>query len=172
MADPGTDINQVFSVAATPESLAQAFFAAASGSSGYQVTAAGAGSIVLTRRYTPGWAIAVAIIGALFALLGLLALLVKDTETLAITITPVAGGSRISINGRCTAEMVTRLNAVITSAPALAEQDAIAERAREGETKTCPRCAEQVKAAAQACRFCGHEFEPAEDVSPSATESA
>lgn len=27
--------------------------------------------------------------------------------------------------------------------------------------KTCPRCAEKVKAAALACRFCGYEFEPA-----------
>jgi len=27
--------------------------------------------------------------------------------------------------------------------------------------KTCPRCAESVKGAALACRFCGHEFEPA-----------
>jgi len=26
------------------------------------------------------------------------------------------------------------------------------------EGKTCPRCAEQVKAAAKMCRFCGYEF--------------
>lgn len=25
-------------------------------------------------------------------------------------------------------------------------------------TKTCPRCAEDVKSAATVCRFCGHEF--------------
>lgn len=27
-----------------------------------------------------------------------------------------------------------------------------------GEEKTCPRCAERVKAAATVCRFCGHQF--------------
>ncbi len=27
--------------------------------------------------------------------------------------------------------------------------------------KTCPKCAENVKAAATVCRFCGHNFEPA-----------
>lgn len=30
------------------------------------------------------------------------------------------------------------------------------------EMKRCPRCAEDVKAAAQVCRFCGHTF-PAQD---------
>jgi hypothetical protein len=33
-----------------------------------------------------------------------------------------------------------------------------AERPRDDE-KTCPRCAEQVKAAAKVCRYCNYEFQ-------------
>lgn len=33
--------------------------------------------------------------------------------------------------------------------------------ARALDEKLCPKCAEQVKVAAQVCRFCGHKFDPA-----------
>jgi hypothetical protein len=37
---------------------------------------------------------------------------------------------------------------------------AVATESAAGSTKTCPMCAEQVKAAAKICRFCRHQFEP------------
>jgi predicted Zn-ribbon and HTH transcriptional regulator len=37
-------------------------------------------------------------------------------------------------------------------------------RAASVEEKTCPRCAERIKAAALVCHFCGYEFAPPQEV--------
>ena len=44
------------------------------------------------------------------------------------------------------------------------------EAENRGRSKTCPRCAERVKAAAAACRFCGHEFVESEADTPRRNE--
>ena len=164
MAAPGNPFNSTVAVAEPPESVSQTLVAAVAADPAYTVTSAGTGSIILTRRFIPTWAIVVAIVGLLIALLGLLALLYKDTETLTITITPTAGGSRVAISGVATLEMSARITGAINSMPALESADAEPAPAQTPaeEMKTCPKCAESVKAAAVVCRFCGYEFQEPE----------
>jgi hypothetical protein len=168
VAAPGTPFNATSSVAETPENVSQTLVAATAADPAYTVTSAGTGSIILTRRFIPTWAIVVAIVGLFIALLGLLALLYKDTETLTITITPDGSGSRIAISGVATREMAARITASINAMPALEGEDegAIPASAPSDDTKTCPQCAETVKGAAVVCRFCGYEFSEPEQTAP------
>src|SRR5207302_6764775 len=98
MAAAGQNVNDTLHVAETPEVVSQAVIASVSNVPGYTVTTAGAGSVVLTRRFLPTWAIVVAIIGLLLFLLGLLALLVRNTETVVVTLVEEPGGTRVTIS--------------------------------------------------------------------------
>jgi hypothetical protein len=100
----------------------QGFVTATAGTSGYTMNTAGSNSLVLTRKYLPTWAIIVAIVGALVMLLGLLALLVRNTESLTIALAEVEGGTRVTITGVATPEMIARLNGVISGAKTVAQE--------------------------------------------------
>jgi hypothetical protein len=56
-------------------------------------------TMTYTRRYRPTWAIILAIIGALIFLLGLLFLLVKDTETVLVSLTSEGSKTRVTVTG-------------------------------------------------------------------------
>jgi hypothetical protein len=129
----------------------QTLVAATSGVPEYQLTAVGAGSLVLTRRYNPTWAIVVAVLGAFFLLIGLLALLYKETEVLTVTLTPVDGGTAVTVSGRASAEMFGRLNAVLAGSQPLGTP--------APDVTRCPQCAEAVKPEARICPYCGHDLE-------------
>ena len=45
------------------------------------------------------------------------------------------------------------------------------ERRAAALVKTCPRCAEQIKAAARVCLYCGHEFAEPDATAPSVRPS-
>lgn len=159
MASSGQNVNQRALVAETPEAVSQALIAATAGAPGYTVTTAGNGSIVLTRKYTPTWAIVVAVVGALFILIGLLLLLYKVTETVTITLVSSQGGTKVNVSGVGSQEMLTRIAAGVGSMNALDPSNLDAVRQAAPDAKTCPACAETVKAAARICRHCGFKFQ-------------
>jgi hypothetical protein len=108
---------QIAEVNQPADLVMQQFVSATAGASGYTVSQAG-NTLILTRKYTPTWAIVLAILGALFFLVGLLLLLVKNTETLTISLAQgPTGGTRVSISGQANADLVGRLNAVLSSLP-------------------------------------------------------
>ena len=65
----------------------------------YRVTGDTGTSITFTRKYTPTWAVVLAILGLLFFLLGLLFLLVKTQEVLVLSLTPEEGHTKVMVSG-------------------------------------------------------------------------
>ena len=54
--------------------------------------------------------------------------------------------------------LLVKPDGTLTVTYQLRKPESDSERARSIEEKTCPRCAEMIKTAALACRFCGYEF--------------
>jgi hypothetical protein len=155
---------------------------------GYEVRQVTGNSLHVTRRFVPVWAIIIAILGVWFFLLGLLALLVRETEVVTITVYGQDEGSYLDFSGVASPQ-VTRavnlaidrlLNGVAMAPPpaSLGHPDAAimvsppispaqvpagpAQAPVSPDRKVCPECAEAVRAAARSCRFCGYRFsEPA-----------
>jgi Uncharacterised protein family UPF0547 len=146
-------------VAEKPEAVSQALIASVASLPGYTVTTAGAGTILITRRYTPTWRIVLGIVTSLLFFAGLLLLLSKKTETITVLLAPVVGGTAVAVSGIGTRELASRIEATLSAMPALKPDLAVEASARHCDgTKVCPDCAEVVKEAARVCRFCGHEF--------------
>lgn len=113
----GQPYNTQWVVQERPEAVIQAVTNTAAMCDGYTFQPTGPSSVVLTRKYWPVWVIIVAIIGAFLCLLGLLALLYKETETMTVTATEGPDGTTVDIAGTGSTELVGRLNAFLSSLP-------------------------------------------------------
>jgi hypothetical protein len=147
----------------------------------YEVRQVTWNSLHVTRRYVPVWAIVVAIAGAMIFLIGLLALLVRETEVLTVTVYEQDEGSYLDFSGVAAPRVAAAVNLAIDGllngaamasspavfsaspaafpsrpAPAFAAHTIKASQPADG--KICPECAETIRAAARSCRFCGYRF--------------
>jgi len=82
----------------------------------YRVAAPSPSTVMLTWRRTPTWAVVLALIGIFVFLLGLLFLLVKETDTITVNCSDVEGGVRVSAVGAGSPEMVEFLQAFLDPA--------------------------------------------------------
>lgn len=115
MAARGVNYNRTVEVPAAPETVIQTLVGGLSGAREYAVSTAGANTLILTRRYMPTWAVVVGILGILLFLVGLLAFIVRETETLTVTVSATGKGSRVSASGVGSFEMTARLNSVLAA---------------------------------------------------------
>lgn len=115
-------INATYVVAGPADRVTQAYAAGLAGT-GFTYTVSG-NTIIVTRRYTPTWAIVVGVVGLLFFLIGAFAFLVKDTETLTITLTPEGSMTRVGVHGVASEPIRWRIDGVTRSlgAPSSGEQ--------------------------------------------------
>ena len=95
------------------QALGQALYSSGNYLEDTQVVPIGPTTFRVTRRFVPQWAIVVAVIGVFCFALGLLALLVRDTEELTIDIQPDPEGSRIQASGKAKGAIVMTVQSVL-----------------------------------------------------------
>jgi Protein of unknown function (DUF2510) len=114
---PGQPVVQQVRVKEKPDAVLQRVQASGMSVSGIDVTAGAPGTVVFTRKFWPIWVIIVAVVGILFALLGLLALLYREQETLTVSVSEDGDGSRVDINGKAKAQLLSAITAALSSVP-------------------------------------------------------
>ncbi len=113
----GQPYNTRWIVETPPEAVVQQVTNTITYCDGYSFQPTAPNSVTLIRKYWPVWVIVVAVAGALLCLLGLLALLYKETETLTVTASETPEGTQVDVSGVGSTEAIGRLNALLSGLP-------------------------------------------------------
>jgi hypothetical protein len=142
---------------------------------GWTRTSAPRDSLIWSHRYMSTGVLVVGIILLLTTLIGGLVLLIRETENLIVTLSPLSnGGTRIVVSGAADTwvssslfqmlnQLPTTQSAPVASPPGLVLPIINSSQQVDNESyKICPDCAERVRVAAKICRFCKYEFQGGE----------
>jgi hypothetical protein len=104
MAKPGLTSNYQLVVPTTQQETLQLVMLSLQGANGnyfdgFQIYTDGQSMLTVTRKFVPTWAIVVAVIGFFLFLLGLLALLIRQTESATITLHADPRGTLVHVTG-------------------------------------------------------------------------
>jgi hypothetical protein len=125
----GQNHTAVLTTALPPDEVIPTLLAGLTGATECTVTLAGPSTVVVTRRYTPTWLLFIGACALFFFLLGLLVLLIKNTETLTITVVKEKRGSRLTVSGVASRDVLNRLSGVTVGLPPLPVRVAAAKSA-------------------------------------------
>jgi protein-S-isoprenylcysteine O-methyltransferase Ste14 len=113
MAAAGTNYKRSITTRVEPDAATHALVTSATGARGYKVTVVDHDTVLLTRRYVPTWAVVLGVATLIFMLLGLVAFLIKNTETVTVSVSATQEGTDVMASGVASAEMAERLNDVL-----------------------------------------------------------
>jgi hypothetical protein len=114
VATAGTQIYQTATLDEPAATVLNRVIQAASGVPGYSVTSTSPTSVIITRKFTPTWAVVVGVLGLLLFLIGVLFFFVKTTETLSVTLSEAGGKTTVALSGNSTPVMTERLQWAMT----------------------------------------------------------
>jgi hypothetical protein len=111
----GTEYQNSVITRLLPQQATQTLVAGVSGTRGYTAETAGTSTVILSRRYTPVWAIVLGVLTLPVFLIGLAFFFVKNSETLMVDVSTTELGTSVSASGIASADMAERLNNILDS---------------------------------------------------------
>lgn len=137
MAQTGTMYSKTVLTSADPDQVTQEIATRLAGVS-TNVSVPQSGTVIATRSSRPGWAIILAVLCSLLFLVGLLFLLVKQTQTVTVRTRPSGRRTRVEISGTADVDMIVAINGALRALPDLTDENGGAVEIRDPKVLAGP----------------------------------
>lgn len=114
---------QTYVVSVSPEKVIEKVVLWGSGFANTNIQTSGSTvTFTYSRKFIPGWAVALGIVGLLFFLIGVVFFFVRKTEIEVFTVTalPIPGGSQVTMGGIGQPWLIQRMQNLMATSPPMA----------------------------------------------------